>query len=272
LHYKVIPTKPRLSSHIDQANIKAVAKIMDYEAEVISADTGLPVDTQTVETPTEVEQVEADNYESEDTEQTTETKVETPTDDNLVELPDGRKLPPKEAEAEYRNLYSEFTRRSQRLADYEKSDKGEINNSNQTIENEEWVPQTWDEVLEKAAQLAEQKTQSKAQAEIEARQQTEAYVSTQLEDLKKDNPTLNENQLFNHALKYNFTDLKVAYSNMKDMQSSIQKATELTAKNIQKRNADPISGGSQGGAISDGDVYDPSARNISLVDYLNSIK
>ncbi len=240
----------------------------DYEVEVVSADTGVPVETPAVDTQTEVEPVET----SVETETTETPEVETPkADDNLVELPDGRKLPPKEAEAEYRNLYSEFTRKSQKLATYEKGES-KINNNNQPIGKEEWIPQTWDEVLEKATQVAEEKAQLKAQAEIEARTQTETYVSSQLDDLKKENPTLNENQLFNHALKYNFTDLKVAYSNMKDMQSSIQKATEMTAKNIQKRNADPISGGSQGGAISDGDVYDPSARNISLVDYLNSLK
>ncbi len=243
---------------------------MDYEAEVVSADTGLPVETPAVETPTEVESVDTPV----ETEPTEEPAVETPKEEediNLVELPDGRKLPPKEAEAEYRNLYSEFTRKSQKLATYEKGD-GKINNNNQPIEKGEWIPETWDEVLEKATQLAEEKAQRKAEAEIEARTQTETYVSTQLDELKKENPTLNENQLFNHALKYNFTDLKVAYSNMKDMQSSIQKATELTAKNIQKRNADPISGVPQGGNVSDGDVYDPSARNISLVDYLNSLK
>lgn len=242
---------------------------MDYEVEVVSADTGTPVETPAVETPTEVEPVDTPVVETKPTETP---EVETPkADDNLVELPDGRKLPPKEAEAEYRNLYSEFTRKSQKLATYEKGNS-EINNNNQPIEKEEWVPQTWDEVLEKAALAIEEKSQLKAQKEQEARTQTETYVSTQLDDLKKENPTLNENQLFNHALKYNFTDLKVAYSNMKDMQASIKQATEMTVKNIQKRNADPISGGSQGGSIPDGDVYDPSARNISLVDYLNSLK
>ena len=240
---------------------------MDYEVEVVSADTGTPVDTQVAEPQPEVAEVETPVVE---TETTKEPEVETPkADDNLVELPDGRKLPPKEAEAEYRNLYSEFTRKSQVLAKYEKGDSKITNNNEPT--KEEWIPETWQEVLEKSKQEVRADLEREHQAETEARKETETFVSTQLDELKKDNPTLNENQLFNHALKYNFRDLKVAYSNMKDMQSSIQKATELTARNIQKRNADPISGSPQGGAIIDGDVYDPSARNISLVDYLRSM-
>jgi hypothetical protein len=240
---------------------------MDYEAEVVSVDTGKPVETPVVEPQPEVEEV------AEVTEETTQsTKEETPTDENLVELPDGRKLPPKEAEVEYRNLYSEFTRKSQKLATYEKGTESKETINQQPTEKSEWIPQTWEEVLEKSKQALREDMDRERQAEIESRTQTESFVTSQLDELKKENPTLNETQLFNHALKYNFRDLKVAYSNMKDMQSSIKNATETTAKNIQKRNAEPISGGTQGGAVFDGDVYDPSARNMSMVDYLRSIK
>lgn len=237
----------------------------DYEAEVVEVDTGLPADTTVaepqpkVETPVEETPVEP-------------TEEPTKAEENLVELPDGRKLPPKEAEAEYRNLYSEFTRKSQRLSEYEKKGNSEITNNNQPTEKSEWIPQTWEEVLEKATQVAEEKAERKAQAEAEFRQKNEEMVVGQLSELKKENPNLNESQLFNHAIKYNFTDLKIAHANMKDMQSSIQKATKMTVDNLNKRNAEPISGGSQGGAVYDGDVYDPSARNTSLVDLLRSMK
>ena len=241
----------------------------DYEAEVVSVDTGTPVETPAAEPQLEVEEtVEAS------TEETVEpTKEPTKAEENLVELPDGRKLPPKEAEAEYRNLYSEFTRKSQKLATYEKGNDSKINNDNKPADNqEEWIPQTWQEVLEKSKQALREDMDRERQAETQARTQIEDRVVSELADLKKENPTLNETQLFNHALKYNFNDLKVAYSNMKDMQASIKKATETTAQNIQKRNAEPISGGSQGGAVYDGDVYDPSVKNMSMVDYLRSLK
>lgn len=240
---------------------------MDYEAEVISVDTGQPVETPEVEPQPEVEET----IETETEEIVETTKEPEKVEENLVELPDGRKLPPKEAEVEYRNLYSEFTRKSQKLATYEKG-----NESKETInkpkEEGEWIPQTWEEVLEKSKQALREDMERERQAEIESRTQTELFVTSQLEELKKENPTLNETQLFNHALKYNFKDLKVAYSNMKDMQSYIKKATEATVQNITKRNADPISGGAQSGNTFDGDVYDPSARNMSMVDYLRSIK
>lgn len=241
----------------------------DYEAEVVEVDTGTPVETEVAEPqPEEVEET----VEETPVETTTPEKVETPVEENLVELPDGRKLPPKEAEAEYRNLYSEFTRKSQKLATYEKGN-GEITKDNQNlVDKEGWVPQTWEEVLERSKQALREDFEKEKQAEQELRQQNESFVSEQLTDLKKENPNLNEALLFNHALKYGFKDLKVAYSNMKDMQSSIKKATETTAKNIQKRNAEPISGGSQGGAVYDGDVYEPGARNMSMVDYLRSLK
>lgn len=243
----------------------------DYEAEVVSVDTGKPVETEVKSEPqTEVEETVETTETKEETIETTKEPVKV--EENLVELPDGRKLPPKEAEVEYRNLYSEFTRKSQKLATYEKGNESKETITKTTEKSDEWIPQTWEEVLEKSKQALREDMDRERQAEIESRTQTESFVTSQLEELKKENPTLNETQLFNHALKYNFRDLKVAYSNMKDMQSSIKKATETTAQNIQKRNAEQISGGTQSGNTFDGDVYDPSVRNISMVDYLRSVK
>jgi len=242
---------------------------MDYEAEVVNADTGETVEAKETDTQSKVEETVETPVEK--TVETTK-EEETPTEDNLVELPDGRKLPPKEAEVEYRNLYSEFTRKSQVLAKYEKGDNSKINNTNETKEKEDWIPQTWEEVLERSKQALRADLENEKKTETETRQKNEEYVVGQLAELKKENPTLNETALFNHALKYNFTDLKLAHSNWKDMQSSIKKATEMTAANLNKRNAEQVNGGSQGGAITDGDVYDPSARSMSLVDYLHSIK
>jgi hypothetical protein len=243
----------------------------DYEAEVVSVDTGKTVETPEVKSEPQTEVEETVETKVEETVETTEKPEETKVEENLVELPDGRKLPPKEAEVEYRNLYSEFTRKSQKLATYEKGPESK-ETINKPTEKDEWIPQTWEEVKKENYRFFKEELEKEKQAEIEARSQTETLVTGQLAELKKENPTLNETQLFNHALKYNFRDLKVAYSNMKDMQSSIKNATETTAKNIAKRNAEPISGGSQGGAVFDGDIYDPGARNMSMVDYLRSLK
>lgn len=238
---------------------------MDYEAEVVSVDSGEPAETQVAETQPEV--VETTESETEEVVETTKEpeKVE---ENNLVELPDGRKLPPKEAEVEYRNLYSEFTRRSQKLATFEKG-TSEVNNP---VEKKDWVPETWDEVVERSKQAIREDLDRERTAEENFRKQSEEYVSTQLTELKQSNPNLNETALFNHALKYGFQDLKQAHTNMRDMQAQIKKATDTTVQNIQKRNAEPISGGSQAGSVYDGDMYDPSARNMSLVDELRKLK
>lgn len=242
---------------------------MDYEAEIVEVDTGKPVETQAAEPQP---QVEAETEVETEVESEVEAEPAKPekAEDNLVELPDGRKLPPKEAEAEYRNLYSEFTRKSQKLATYEKGNT-QISN-NQATEKSEWTPQSWEEVLERSKQALREDLENEKRVEAETYQKNEEMVVGQLSEIKNENPNLNESQLFNHAIKYNFTDLKVAYANMKDMQSSIQKATKMTADNLRKRESEPISGGSQGGAVFDGDVYDPSARNTSMVDLLRSMK
>jgi hypothetical protein len=195
-----------------------------------------------------------------------------------VELPDGRKLPPKEAETEYRKLYSDYTRKSQKLATYEKGNANEIINKEPT--NDEWEPQSWDEVLERAAHAIEEKQERQRQEEISQRQANESTILEQLAELEKENPGFNKNQLFEHAMKYTDADgvpifglnMRAAYQNMKDMHAIAKKATDMAVQNLQKRNADPISGGKQGGEVIDGDVYDPGVRNMSMVDYLRSMK
>jgi len=247
---------------------------MDYEAEVVSVDSGTPVETVVEPQPVVEETVEANEEETVET-----TKEPVKAEENLVELPDGRKLPPKEAEVEYRNLYSEFTRKSQKLATYEKgNESNHINNQNTDVGKQEWIPETWDEVLERSKQALREDMEKEKTQEQQFRTETETRIRSELDELKKSDPTLNENQLFNHALKYKnpdgtpvFTSLTAAYQNMKDMYTSVRKASETTAQNILKRNADPISGGTQGGDVFDGDVYDPTARNTSLVDVLRSM-
>ena len=151
----------------------------DYEVEVVSVDTGTPVETPEVVPQPEVEVEE----EVEETPEIETTKEPEKVDDNLVELPDGRKLPPKEAEKEYRNLYSEFTRKSQKLATYEKGNDSNITNNNQPAkDNEEWIPQTWEEVIEKSTQKLREDLEREKQAELQQRTQVENQVISQLED------------------------------------------------------------------------------------------
>lgn len=159
-----------------------------------------------------------------------------PTEPELYELPDGRKVDAETLSKEWKeNFYPEYTRKSQELA--------QVKQTPQTAPSElkeEWVPQTYEEIVEKAKQEVFRTIEQTEQQRVEAQQKIETEVSTQLESLKKVDPTLNENALFQHAMKYKFTDLQLAHQNMKDMNMLVKNVQETTAKNIAKRQ-DPVS-------------------------------
>ena len=178
----------------------------------------------------------------------------------LYELPDGRKVDAETVAQEYKNLLSDYTRKSQELSQLKQPTpvQPEI--------KEEWVPQTYEEIIEKAKQEV---FKTFEQQEVEKRQAVEAIeteVATQLNDVKKLEPSINENQLFAHATKYGFRDLRLAHQNMKDMNLLVKNVQETTAKNIAKRQ-DPVS--VQPGAM--GAKPDPRQFG-SAADYLRSIK
>ena len=113
----------------------------------------------------------------------------------LYELPDGRKVDAETVAQEYKNLLSDYTRKSQELSQLKQPTpvQPEI--------KEEWVPQTYEEIIEKAKQEV---FKTFEQQEVEKRQAVEAIeteVATQLNDVKKLEPSINENQLFAHATK-----------------------------------------------------------------------
>ena len=82
-------------------------------------------------------------------------------------------------------------------------------------------------------------------------------VETELKDLKAKDPKLDENALFQHANKYKFQSLTTAYTNMTDMKKTAVDTEKRTVKNIQNREADPIST-VPGGEVSESTGYDPS--------------
>lgn len=178
----------------------------------------------------------------------------------LYELPDGRKVDAETVAQEYKNLLSDYTRKSQELSQLKQPTpvQPEI--------KEEWVPQTYEEIIEKAKQEV---FKTFEQQEVEKRQAVEAIeteVATQLNDVKKLEPSINENQLFAHATKYGFRDLRLAHQNMKDMNLLVKNVQETTAKNIAKRQ-DPVS--VQPGAM--GAKPDPRQFS-SAAEYFRSIK
>lgn len=226
----------------------------DETIEVVHSDETM------VEAPSEQPIVETPVTPTEPTEPVTPTVPEV----ELFELPDGRKVDAETLSKEWKeNFYPDYTRKSQALAAKDNITKPDDKN---TVDNE-WVPQTYEELLQKAEERAIQKLDAREQARIESEKAVETEVVTQLESLKKIDPTLNENALFLHANKYGFRDLSLAHQNMKDMNILAKTVQETTAKNIAKR-ADPVSitPGSNGGTRPD-----PSSFS-SAQEYLRSLK
>lgn len=201
-----------------------------------------------------------------------ETKEEAtkPTEQELFELPDGRKVDAVTLTKEWKeNFLPDYTRKSQELARNSKSPETSTTpkpTSDDPLSDPDWQPTSYSELLQLAEQRALKAIEVKELASIEARNAIENEVVTQLTEVKKIDANVNENALFLHATKYGFRDLKVAYQNMKDMNQLAKTVQETTAKNIAKRN-DPVSitPGNSGNARPD-----PSQFSTAR-DYLRSL-
>lgn len=185
----------------------------------------------------------------------------------LFELPDGRKVDAATLSKEWKeNFYPDYTKKSQALAA-----KSDITNpkpepAENPYANPDYVPQSYEELLKVAEERALLAFENKQKEAFEAQQAVETEVATQLDEVKALEPNLNENALFLHATKYGFTNLKVAYQNMKDMNQIVKTTQKVTADNIAKRN-DPVS-------ITPGATGSkPNPSDFSTArDYLRSLK
>jgi len=216
---------------------------------VHSEETG----NEPIEAPSETPEIE---------EPVVEPVVEAP----LYELPDGRKVDAATLQTEWKeNFLPEFTRKSQALAEIERS-KAPVEPAVNPYADPDYTPGSYAEIIEAAKQAALAELASKEQARIAEQQAVEGAVVQQLEAVKAIDPNVNENQLFLHANKYGFRDLSTAYKNMKDMSELTKNVQKVTAQNIAKRN-DPVSV-STGAGVS---RPDPSAFG-SAIEYMRSLQ
>lgn len=184
----------------------------------------------------------------------------------LFELPDGRKVDGAGVLNEYINLQKDHTHKSQELAKLKTEPLPNNEPPKSKYEDPTYVPQSYEEILKVAEERALKAVEAKEQSRIDAQQAIETTVATQLSEVKALDANINENALFLHATKYGFTNLKVAYQNMKDMTDMAKQVQKTTADNITKRN-DPVS-------ISPGaNGARPNPSNFSsALDYLRSLK
>jgi hypothetical protein len=195
-------------------------------------------------------------------------------DENLFETPDGRKVDAATLQREWKeNFLPEFTRKSQRLAEIDREKDLNRPNDEPAWKKPDYVPQNYAEVIEFAKKEALNEIQSTYEAEQARIKSVQDAVDGELTEIKKTDPKLDENALFQHANKYGFSSLKTAHSNMLDMKKTALEVEQRTVKNIKTRDADPISTG-HGGELPDTGGYDP--REMSQFDsataYLQFIK
>jgi len=187
-----------------------------------------------------------------------------PAEPQLFELPDGRKVDAETLTREWKeNFLPDYTRKSQALA---ARDTLPTEPTANPYANPDYVPQTYAEIIDAAKVAALQEIESKEQAKLDQQRAIEGAVASQLEEVKKIDPSFNENALFLHANKYGFRDLRVAHQNMRDMSEMAKKVKQTTASDIAKR-SDPVSAtpGATGGRP------DPSGFETAA-QYLRSLK
>lgn len=163
-----------------------------------------------------------------------------PAEPETYELPDGRKVDAQTLTREWKeNFLPDYTRKSQELAKVKTPDATEIKPVD-PLADPNWQPQSYAELLKVSEERAVRAIEQKEQDRINARQAVEDQVASQLTDIKKTDPSVDENKLFVHATKYGFRDLKQAHQNMADMAALAKTVQQTTVKNIAKR-ADPVS-------------------------------
>lgn len=191
----------------------------------------------------------------------------------LFKLPDGREVDAAGLQREYQNLLPEFTRKSQRLAELEKGAQP-ITTEQPAWKNPDYAPTTWAEAIEIAKAEALKELTANATAAQAAEAQTRANVEAQLTEIKTTDPKVDENALFEHAVRYGFNDLKTAHSNFKAMRDVALTTEQRVLKNLQTRAADPISTTPTAPAVPKSAEYSPAYNGQfrGALDFLDALK
>lgn len=155
-----------------------------------------------------------------------ETEINNP-EPELFELPDGRKVSSEELSKEWKdNFMPDYTRKSQELAEYKRSIETEKKQDIPKWKQVDYRPETYAELIEIARQEAVESIRNQERESLAEKERISKEVENTLSKLKGVDSNLDENKLFEHAVKYGFKDLNLAYQNMVDMgkiQATIEK-------------------------------------------------
>lgn len=192
--------------------------------------------------------------------------------ETLYELPDGRKVNAETLAKEFKeNFLPDYTKKSQRIAEID--GKKEPTSPEKPWQDPNYEPKSYAELVEHAKREAIDEIRNQTKAEENRIAAVHDEINKTLAEIKATDPKLDENQLFEHANKYGFQDLKAAHKNMTDMKIVKVETEKKVVKNIQKREEDPVSSGASG-ASTDDEGYDPNITNQfqSASDFLAHVK
>lgn len=206
------------------------------------------------------------------------TKEEPKAEPQLYPLPDGRMVDGETLAREWKsNFLPDYTRKSQELSRLTKA--APVQQPAPTAPAEQvpkwkdpnWEPTTYAEVIEAAKLALKDEMAEEARQREETQNQINSWVDGQLAEIRKMEPNVSEDLLFQHANKYKFPDLIAAYNNMKDMSMVVKKTEQKVLQNVQKRE-EPIAAKPNVAAPSTGIDLSVLDRNETPLEYLARIK
>lgn len=217
----------------------------DFELSGSSDSAPAPVEETVVDTPSETTETEVPAPEKAVEDPAGDPTPEAPSEsEKLYETPDGRKVTADELSKLWKeNFYPEFTRKSQELSELKRGK--ELNNEvkdEKPWDSPDYTPETYADLIKIAKEEAKKEIFASREKEIAAQAEIKSRIENEINELKKIDPSLDENTLFQHANKYGFSDLRAAHSSLTDFKKAVIEAEQRTLNNLKKREAIPVAG------------------------------
>lgn len=158
----------------------------------------------------------------------------------------------------YKHLQTDYTQKSQKLAEYEKANKPEADDT-PAFMKPDWKPKDYQDLgqaIKQAAELGEKNALAKLQAQRDEQDQAKTELDNFIGEVKKTDKGFIEDDFYKHAKKHGFSiktvdDLKGIYSSYKEVQKARTQGEDDALKNKGKRDgiavAGPKGGKSEGG-------------------------
>lgn len=198
---------------------------------------------------------------------------------DTYDLPDGRKVDGKTLVKEWKeNFLPDYTRKAQELAALKRGEKPEINKPSDDIpdwKKPDFVPETYADLVEIAKKEVMNDILTTAQKQEAEQKALADAIEADIAEIKKIDPTIDENLVFAHANKFGFKDLKQAHANYRAMKEVELNTEKRVLQNIQSRKETPVADGKTAKVTppsTEGITYDPANVNQSASEFLQSLK